>query len=186
MTREAFIRRPAGSLDSDSALVQTAARTRVRCRPPPASFRPSVWLCVNPDGTATVTLNRTELGQGVTTGCRRSLRRNSTCRSTACRYSFAPAEPGISIPTERWAPAAAIASLHRTCGFVRWRDCTGDAGCRRRRSLERPTRCLRYARRRGFASAVGPYRRVRHVHRPRGEDPGAVHVPLKTATHSLP
>ena len=89
MTREAFIR-AAGSLiliaGADGCANQSSPVAR-------ASFRPSVWLCVNPDGTATVTLNRTELGQGVTTGLPTLVAEELDLPLDRIRYTFAPAEP---------------------------------------------------------------------------------------------
>ncbi len=100
ITRDAFMR-ATGSFAGSLILALGAdgcANRSSAVGPPPASFRPSVWLSVHPDGTATVTLNRTELGQGVTTGLPTLVAEELDLPLDRMRYSFAPAEPAYFDP----------------------------------------------------------------------------------------
>ncbi len=57
------------------------------------AFEPNAWVRIADDGTITLTVDRSEMGQGVTTSLQMLLAEDMEVDLDAIRFEFAPANP---------------------------------------------------------------------------------------------
>ena len=65
---------------------------------PEGSWYPNAWLRINTDGTVTIRVNHTEMGQGVTTGLPTIVAEELDVDWEQVRFEFAPVEPVYKNP----------------------------------------------------------------------------------------
>ena len=162
MTRRDFIQVAAAAGGGFVLALHLPLREELLALPVPKSFAPNFWLRIDPDGIVTVTVHRSELGQGARTALPMIVAEELEADWSKIRIEQAVADPkygsmttGGSIERAHVVGAAAQGGRHGA----------RDADRRRRTHLERGSR--RLPRREGYgrARADGPPARLRRSSR---------------------
>src|SRR5207249_11375936 len=110
ISRRAFLETPAGLVISFYLPGRSVAARAPAPPAPPAPFAPNAWLRIGTDGTVTLTLDRSEMGQGSQTGLAMILAEELEADWSTVRLGPLPQNPAAWSRTMRTGGSNAIRS----------------------------------------------------------------------------